>query len=111
MGVKIDLSGILSKIEKMRDRAAVALFENSLRDSQMYCLFMFGPLRDSGETNSKVSEGAGELVWYTPYARRRYFEDVTPRTPGTTTRWVDTARENHLQDWIAAAQKAAGGNT
>lgn len=105
---KIDLSGLYRRVDTMRDGAMAALFENALRDSQMYCLFFQGPLRSSGEMNSRCSGPRAQLVWATPYARRRYYEPSHARTPGTTFMWFEAAKSNHLADWVESAKKGMG---
>ena len=52
----------------------------------------------------------GVLVWDTPYAKRQYWEIQTALTPGTTWRWIETAKRKHLKQWQALAQKGVKDN-
>lgn len=60
-------------------------------------------MRDSSLIHSKPSEGL--IVWETPYAKRQYWEIKTALTPGTTWRWIETAKRKHLHQWQKLAQK------
>ena len=60
-------------------------------------------MRDSSLIHSKPSEGL--IVWETPYARRQYWEIQTALTPGTTWRWIETAKRKHMARWQRLAQK------
>ena len=65
-------------------------------------------MRDSSLIHSKPSEGL--IVWETPYARRQYWEIQTALTPGTTWRWIETAKRHHLTRWNRLAQKGVNDN-
>lgn len=65
-------------------------------------------MRDSSLIHSKPSEGL--IVWETPYARRQYWEIQTALTPGTTWRWIETAKRKHLTRWQRLAQKGVNDN-
>ena len=65
-------------------------------------------MRDSSLIHSRPSEGL--IVWETPYARRQYWEIQTALTPGTTWRWIETAKKHHLKQWNEAAQKGVNDN-
>ena len=65
-------------------------------------------MRDSSMIHSKPSEGL--IVWETPYARRQYWEIQTALTPGTTWRWIETAKRKHLTRWQRLAQKGVNDN-
>lgn len=60
-------------------------------------------MRDSSLIHSKPSEGL--IVWETPYAKRQYWEIKTALTPGTTWRWIETAKRKHLAQWQKLAQR------
>lgn len=60
-------------------------------------------MQKSSWIHSKLSEGL--IVWETPYAKRQYWEIPTALTPGTTWRWVETAKRAHLTQWQKLAQK------
>ena len=65
-------------------------------------------MRDSSLIHSRPSEGL--IVWETPYARRQYWEIQTALTPGTTWRWIETAKRKHLTRWNRLAQKGVNDN-
>ena len=60
-------------------------------------------MRDSSLIHSKLNDGL--IVWQTPYAKRQYWEIQTALTPGTTWRWIETAKRAHLTQWQALAQR------
>lgn len=65
-------------------------------------------MRDSSLIHSRPAEGL--IVWETPYARRQYWEIQTALTPGTTWRWIETAKRQHLTRWNQLAQKGVNDN-
>lgn len=65
-------------------------------------------MRDSSLIHSRPAEGV--IVWETPYAKRQYWEIQTALTPGTTWRWIETAKRKHLKQWQALAQKGVKDN-
>lgn len=65
-------------------------------------------MRDSSLIHSKPSEGL--IVWETPYAKRQYWEIQTALTPGTTWRWIETAKRKHLKRWNDLAQRGVNDN-
>ena len=60
-------------------------------------------MRDSSLIHSKPGDGL--IVWETPYAKRQYWEIQTALTPGTTWRWIETAKRNHYARWQNLAQR------
>lgn len=65
-------------------------------------------MRDSSLIHSKPAEGL--IIWETPYARRQYWEIQTALTPGTTWRWIETAKQKHLSRWNKLAQMGVDNN-
>lgn len=60
-------------------------------------------MRDSSLTASRPSEGI--IAWDTPYAKRQYWAIQTALTPGTTWRWMETAKRHYYPKWKAQAQR------
>lgn len=110
MRVKVDAGGVLPRMKVMAAAALAAVGEQALQDCNTYCLRDQGELMKSAITHSRPAEGY--IAWVQPYAKRRYHERVNVRTgknPKATIRWAEKAIENHKEDWVKIAQKAAGG--
>lgn len=60
-------------------------------------------MRDSSLIHSKPADGL--IIWETPYAKRQYWEIKTALTPGTTWRWIETAKKQHFRRWQDLAQR------
>lgn len=102
--IKINPETVQAHVMGAFDKALFALTTEILADCNDYC--KRSPdhtMRDSSLIHSKPA--AGKIVWSTPYARRQYFEIKTALTPGTTWRWVETAKRKHKEHWEKAAQK------
>ena len=63
-------------------------------------------MRDSSLTNTEP----GLIAWVTPYAKRQYWEIQTALTPGTTWRWIETAKRAYLKRWQRKAQEGIDRN-
>lgn len=109
MGVRIHLDKAAVKSRLIRqwdERTLPALSEQILEDCNRYCKEDTGTLIASSKLHSQPREG--QLVWSTPYARRQYWEipsashDINPRA---VWRWCQAAKQHHLSDWRALAQK------
>lgn len=100
----VDL-GLASKIAAIEKTVHLALDEQVLKDSNRYVPYQDGDLHDSALAASNI--GKGEIIWDTPYARRRYYEPAslskTPN-PQASTQWFEVAKSRHLDDWIRVAQ-------
>ena len=60
----------------------------------------------------KIDAETGEIVWQTPYARRRYYGEPPLRTrnPMASLHWAEVAAQNHKDAWAKAAEEALGGH-
>jgi len=109
------------KTDKMKWRAAVhngsvkaakVLAEQIHNDSLNYVPKEEGTLRDSFRME-EVSDGV-ELVWNTPYALYQWYgcypdgSHVVSNhtTPGTSTAWVDKAKQKCSDTWKKVAENA-----
>lgn len=109
------------KTDKMKWRAAVhngsvkgakMLAEQIRNDSLNYVPKEEGTLRDSFRME-EVSDGV-ELVWNTPYALYQWYgcwpdgSHVVSNhtTPGTSTAWVDKAKQKCSDTWKKVAENA-----
>lgn len=81
-----------------------------LRDCEPYTPLLTGMLIKSGILATDI--GSGLVQWIAPYARRQYY---SKRKPGSQTGplrgpyWFERAKAVHKAQWIAGAQKIAGG--
>lgn len=117
--VKTDRAKWINAINKAKDKAAYALAEQMLADSEKFVPFSAGSsqsagnLRESGKVVKGESSGRFYLVWDTVYALYQWFgvrADGTHRvrnytTPGTGTQWVEKAKAQFSERWQKIAQK------
>lgn len=51
--------------------------------------------------NIPIKDDAGNIVgWFSPPHKTPSSQRIVYHTPGTTDHWFETAKEQHLQDWI-----------
>ncbi len=117
--VKTDRAKWINAINKAKDKAAYALAEQMLADSEKFVPFSAGSsqsagnLRESGKVVKGESSGRFYLVWDTVYALYQWFgvrAAGTHRvrnytTPGTGTQWVEKAKAQFSERWQKIAQK------
>ena len=104
MKITISRAAVEAKVNNAWKRNLFALTTEILADCNDYV--KRSPehtMRDSSLIHSKPGDGL--IVWETPYAKRQYWEIQTALTPGTTWRWIETAKRNHFQQWQNAAQR------
>lgn len=122
--VKTDKAKWIDAINRAKDKAAYALAEQMLADSEQYVPYSSGSiqsagrLRESGKVVKGEESGRYYLVWDTVYALYQWFgvrADGSHRvrnytTPGTGKQWVDTAKAKYGDRWRQIAQKDFEGN-
>ena len=104
MRITISRAAVQAKVNNAWKENLFALTTEILADCNQYV--KRSPehtMRDSSLIHSKPGDGL--IVWETPYAKRQYWEIQTALTPGTTWRWIETAKRNHLTQWQNAAQR------
>lgn len=104
MNLTISKSQVKAKVDNAWKAGLFALTTEILADCNEYV--KRSPehtMRDSSLIHSKPGDGL--IVWETPYAKRQYWEIKTALTPGTTWRWIETAKRAHLTQWKALAQR------
>ena len=107
--IKISPEQVAAKVTGAFDKALYGLTTEILADCNEFVK------RSPDQTMLKSSlihsqPKEGKIVWATPYARRQYWEIQTALTPGTTWRWVDTAKKAHMERWQRLAQKGVRDN-
>lgn len=109
--VKVDLSGVSSKIKSNAERAQFILDEQILKDSNFYAPQDTGELIRSSLRMSLI--GQGKLIWDTAYSRRLYYnpqydfsKDKNPNAGGL---WFEMAKSRHLMEWLDLMAKTMGG--
>lgn len=117
--VKTDKAKWIDAINKATDKAAYALAEQMLADSEKFVPHSAGSsqsagnLRESGKVVQGETSGRFYLVWDTVYALYQWFgvrADGSHRvqhytTPGTGTQWVEKAKAQLSDRWQKIAQK------
>lgn len=104
MKMTISKAQVQARITDAWKEGLFALTTEILADCNEYC--KRSPehtMRDSSLIASRPGEGL--IVWDTPYARRQYWEIQAARTPGTTWRWMETAKKRHFATWQKKAQR------
>ena len=102
--INIDHAKVLAKVDVAWSKGTAPLAGEILADCNEYV--KRSPehtMRDSSLIHSKPGDGL--IVWETPYAKRQYWEIQTALTPGTTWRWIETAKRYHLDRWKRLAQR------
>ena len=109
MGVRFEISGLDAKIDALADAACAFATEQALSDCSIYVPYRNGYLRSSGAAT--MDKSTGTITWQTPYARRRYYGEppLKGRNPNASLRWAEVAKQNHIQDWIRAAEEGMRG--
>lgn len=104
MRMTISKAQVQAKIQGAWNAALPALTNEILADCNEYVKRSPNhTMRDSSLIHSRPEKGL--IVWETPYARRQYWEIQTALTPGTTWRWIETAKSKHLNQWKAKAER------
>lgn len=117
--VKTDKAKWIDAINQAAGKAAYALAEQMLADSEKFVPFSAGSsqsagnLRESGKVVQGETSGRFYLVWDTVYALYQWFgvrADGSYRvqhytTPGTGTQWVEKAKAQFSDRWQKIAQK------
>lgn len=117
MSVRIDLSGVLGKIDAMKKMAIRAATNQALIDTNPYVPFDTGALMGTSMSNSIIEEG--HIEWVTPYARVLWTGTRKGRAlkinkihhAKATKKWTEAAKRDNLEHWRRAAEKAMGGHT
>lgn len=109
MKITISKAQVHAKVDTAWKQTLAPLTEEILADCNQYVKRSPNhTMRDSSLIHSKPSEGL--IVWETPYARRQYWEIKTALTPGTTWKWIETAKRKHLSEWKEKAQRGFSSN-
>lgn len=104
MRITINKAQVQAKVQGAWQAGLYALTNEILADCNEYVKRSPNhTMRDSSLIHSQPSQGL--IVWETPYAKRQYWEIQTALTPGTTWRWIETAKKNHLARWQKLAQR------
>lgn len=101
--VKSNRSAIKLRIRKAKAAMMTPLCQQILADCNYFCPQDQGTLIASSLTHSRPE--AGELIWNTVYARRRYYtgrptHDVNPHA---ALMWCEVAHDRWGRDWNALA--------
>ena len=104
MRITISKTQVMAKVQGAWQATLPALTEEILADCNEYVKRSPNhTMRDSSLIHSQPANGL--IVWETPYARPQYWEIQTALTPGTTWRWIETAKKHHLKQWQDKAQR------
>lgn len=103
----IDLSKAEAKGKKYEDAVKAAVSAAVLTDSTPYVPYLTHALRQSGERNTRYTEGL--VIWgdsSVPYARVQYEKYPHKRMPGTEMKWFEVAKKARINSWVKVAQQA-----
>lgn len=120
-----------SRIQGNIEQAHIRLNTLVVKDSTPYVPFSQGQLRSQVRYPNGIR--GNRIEWYADYAHYQYYgtlyTDQLGRTfvgagetkpvntgiplnyhePMTTSKWVETAKENHLEQWVRDVKRIAGG--
>ena len=105
----MDVRKVLGRLQKRLDDA-LPLIANEVRsDCNRYVRVDQSTMRQSSYTASDLANG--KIIWNTPYAKRMYYTGTPSKDVNAeaSLRWCETAKEKHAQEWLALAQREAGG--
>lgn len=108
MKIMIDENEIGAKIMNAWKKNLFALSSEILQDCNEYVKIDKGTLKTSSTIHSRLKEG--KLVWKTPYAKRQYWTIPKGKTPGTTWKWCETAKDKKMKRWNELATKGVRDN-
>ena len=104
MKITINKAQVQAKVQDAWKQTLFGLTSEILADCNEYV--KRSPRQSMLKTSQYMSKRSeGLIVWDTPYAKRQYWEIQTALTPGTTWRWIETAKRAHLTQWQALAQR------
>lgn len=117
MSVRIDMSGVLGKIDAMKKLAIRATTNQILIDTNPYVPFDTGALMGTSLSNSIIDDG--HIEWVTPYAqvlwngtrKGKKLRISKVHHAKATSKWTLVAKQNHVERWRRIAEKAMGGRT
>ncbi len=107
ISVDFDPAAIMARINKKKSRADFALGTQVLTDSNFYCKEDTKTLIDSSIINSSDDLTLIQWTQY-DYARLQYYLPAArkDKNPNATWKWFETAKANHLKEWIKLYGKA-----
>ena len=105
----MDVRKVLGRLQKRLDDATPKFAAVIRDDCNCYVRVYQSTMRQSSYYASDLANG--KIIWNTPYAKRMYYtghpsKDVNAEA---SLRWCETAKEKHAQEWLAMAQREAGG--
>ena len=104
-----DEAAIMATIEQRRSKADFAMGVQVLTDSNYYCKWDTKTMILSSLINS--SDDLTTVQWVTPYAHKQYYLPAARRdlNPNATWKWFETAKANHLPQWVQIYKNVIGG--
>lgn len=103
--VEFDVGAAVARRAPLIHSAQVALDEQVIKDSNVFCPQAEGTLQASALTASKIGEG--EVLWATPYARAQYYglpNKSHDKNPNARMKWFEEAKARFLEVWRSIAQ-------
>ena len=117
MGSKVTVkdNNLAKKMIKASKKARKAVAEQILTDSNPFVPKQEGILRNTPANHIEEKDDATYVVWDTPYAAYQYYgcwpdgsHQIKNHTPaGTTTKWVEKAKQKNKKKWNEVYQQAA----
>lgn len=110
--ITFDVAAALAKRRSLITKAQVALDEQVIKDSNVFCPQAEGTLQKSAILNSQI--GKGLVIWGTAYAHRLYhhpkYNFSKDKNPNARGKWFEEAKARHVKDWLELATEEAGGD-
>jgi hypothetical protein len=103
--VVLNIPKIMTRANRLWDRNLYALCSAIRADANEYVPVDQGTLRQSGYSASRLANG--EIIWNTPYAKRRYYTGHPRRiiNPNASILWCEKAKKLHRKQWNATVTR------
>lgn len=100
--VVLNVPKIMTRATRLWERNLYALCSAIRADTNEYVPVDQGTLRQSSYSASRLDKG--EIIWNTPYAKRRYYTGHPRRiiNPNASILWCEKAKKLHRKQWNAA---------
>ena len=99
----------MATIDGQKQKANFEMGVQVLIDSNYYCKWDTKTMINSSLINS--SDDLTTIQWVTPYAEKQYYLLAARKdmNPNATWKWFETAKSNHLRQWIDTSKNVLGG--
>ena len=98
--VNFDEHAIMATIEGLKQKANFAMGVQVLTDSNVYCKWDTKTMINTSIINS--SDDLTTIQWTEPYSEIQYYLPAARKDMNelATWKWFETAKSNHLRQWV-----------